>query len=57
MGISTDLIRRVLDDVRIQGKTITNYCPVVTTFIEENPSYVDLVDAEHPGRSKIHPRS
>jgi predicted GNAT family acetyltransferase len=48
-GVGTELIRRVLDDVREQGKTITILCPVVRTFIEHNPGYSDLVDAKHPG--------
>jgi predicted GNAT family acetyltransferase len=49
-GIATELIRRVLDDVRADGRTLTNYCPVVASFIEDNPDYGDLVDREHPGR-------
>jgi predicted GNAT family acetyltransferase len=56
-GISAELIRRVLDDVRAQGKTITNYCPVVRAFIERNPEYADLIDAEHPGAVTAHRRS
>lgn len=56
-GIATELIRRVLDDVRAQGKTITNYCPVVRTFLEHNPDYVDLIDTEHPGVVTSHPGS
>jgi predicted GNAT family acetyltransferase len=51
-GIATELIRRVLDDVRAQGKTITATCPIVRTFIEHNPAYADLIDPEHPGASK-----
>ncbi|MGX1548804.1 GNAT family N-acetyltransferase [Streptomyces adustus] len=51
-GIATELIRRVLDDVRVQGKTVTLTCPVVRTFIERNPAYADLVDPEHPGAGK-----
>lgn len=54
-GVSTELIRGVLDDVRAQGKTITNYCPVVWTFLEQNASYGDLVDPVHPGRARIRP--
>ncbi len=46
-GIATELIRRVLDDVRANGRTVTNYCPVVAAFIEQNPDYVDLIDREH----------
>lgn len=48
-GIATDLIRRVLDDVRAHGKTITIVCPIVRTFIERNPEYTDLVNPKHPG--------
>jgi predicted GNAT family acetyltransferase len=48
-GIATDLIRTVLDDVRAQGRTVTNYCPVVAAFIDDHPEYADLVDPEHPG--------
>ncbi|MEV4175421.1 GNAT family N-acetyltransferase [Nonomuraea sp. NPDC049709] len=53
-GIATELIRRVLDDVRAQGKTVTIMCPVVRAFIEHNPEYTDLVDPEHPGVAKGH---
>src|SRR5262245_50383741 len=42
-GIATELIRRVLDDVRSQGKTVTVMCPIVRTFIEHNPAYADLI--------------
>lgn len=51
-GIATELIRRVLDDVRAQGKTVTILCPIVRTFIEKNPGYADLVDPRHPGVTK-----
>ncbi|WP_206068416.1 GNAT family N-acetyltransferase [Nonomuraea composti] len=53
-GIATELIRRVLDDVRAQGKTVTIMCPVVRAFIDHNPEYTDLVDPEHPGVAKGH---
>ncbi|MFL1377744.1 GNAT family N-acetyltransferase [Nocardiopsis protaetiae] len=48
-GIATDLIRRVLDDVRAHGRTVTILCPIVRTFIGRNPEYADLVDPDHPG--------
>jgi predicted GNAT family acetyltransferase len=48
-GIGTELIRRVLDDVRTRRKTVTVLCPVVRTFIEHNPEYADLIDPKHPG--------
>lgn len=53
-GIATELIRRVLDDVRAQGKTVTVMCPIVHTFIEHNPEYADLIDTEHPGVPRGH---
>jgi predicted GNAT family acetyltransferase len=55
-GIATELIRRVLDDVREQDKTIAIMCPIVRTFIENNPEYADLIDPEHPGVTKGLPR-
>jgi predicted GNAT family acetyltransferase len=48
-GIATELIRRVLDDIRAQGRTVTTMCPIVHTFITNNPDYADLVDPRHPG--------
>lgn len=48
-GVGTAMIRRVLDDVRTQGKTITVLCPVVRTFIEHNPEYLELVVQKYPG--------
>jgi predicted GNAT family acetyltransferase len=48
-GVATELIRRVLDDVRAQGKTVTIMCPIVRTFVEHNPEYADLIDPKHPG--------
>jgi predicted GNAT family acetyltransferase len=51
-GIATELIRRVLNDVRADEKTITIFCPVVRTFVEHNPLYADLVDPGRPGMTK-----
>ncbi|MBP2708335.1 N-acetyltransferase [Microbispora sp. RL4-1S] len=51
-GVATELIRRALDDVRTQGKTVTVMCPIVRTFIERNPEYADLIDPKHPGVAK-----
>ncbi|MEU6370934.1 GNAT family N-acetyltransferase [Streptomyces sp. NPDC046931] len=49
-GVATELIRRVLDDVRSRGMTITITCPIVRTFIEHNPEYADLIDPSTQGR-------
>jgi predicted GNAT family acetyltransferase len=51
-GIATELIRRVLDDVRVQSRTLTIMCPIVVTFIQDQPEYANLVDALHPGVMK-----
>lgn len=51
-GIATELIRRVLDDVRARGKTVTILCPIVRAFIEQNPGYADLIDPNHPGAAR-----
>jgi predicted GNAT family acetyltransferase len=51
-GIATELIRRVLDDVRAQGNTVTITCPIVRTFIERNPGYADLIDPKNPGATR-----
>jgi predicted GNAT family acetyltransferase len=56
-GIATELIRRVLDDVRAQGRTVTIMCPIVRTFIEHNPEYADLIDSKRPGVTKGSHRS
>jgi hypothetical protein len=48
-GWSKLLIRFALDDLAAKGATITNYCPVVNRFIEENPGYEQLIDPGHPG--------
>jgi predicted GNAT family acetyltransferase len=48
-GVATELIRRVLDDVREQEKTVTIMCPVVRTFVEHHPQYADLINPNYPG--------
>lgn len=47
--VATELVGRVLDDVRDSGKKITIICPVVGEFIARNPEYLDLIDPVHPG--------
>lgn len=50
-GVATELTRRVLDDVRAQGKTVVNYCPVVEEFVQHNSAYADLIDRSVLGGS------
>jgi len=47
--VATELIARVLDEIRGTGKKITIICPVVGEFIARNPHYADLIDKVHPG--------
>ncbi|WUD70621.1 N-acetyltransferase [Streptomyces sp. NBC_00510] len=47
--VATELISRVLDEIRGSGKKITIICPVVGEFIDRNPEYADLIDKVHPG--------
>lgn len=53
--VASELIARVLDEIRRDGKKITIICPVVGEFIADHPEYSDLIDAGHPG-SGAHPR-
>lgn len=48
-GIATERIRRVLDDVRTTGKTITVLCPIVRAFIDRYLQYADLINRARPG--------
>lgn len=52
--VATELVSRVLDEIRESGKKITIICPVVGEFIARNPRYLDLIDKVHPG-SGAHP--
>lgn len=48
-GVATEMVSRVLDEVRDTGKRITVICRVVGEFIARHPEYADLVDPRHPG--------
>ncbi|MGK5740625.1 GNAT family N-acetyltransferase [Micromonospora sp. URMC 103] len=47
--VATELVARVLDEVRESGKKITIICPVVGRFIARHPEYLDLIDKVRPG--------
>lgn len=53
LGIGKTLAKAALDEVRASRLTVTNYCSFVGGFIEANPEYRDLVDAQHPGTVTI----
>lgn len=52
-GVATEFISRVLDDVRLSGRTVTVICPVIRSFIDKSPQYEDLVDRAHPGVASV----
>lgn len=45
MEIPPKLLRRVLGEIRAQGRTVTATCPYASEFITAHPEYVDLVDS------------
>jgi predicted GNAT family acetyltransferase len=47
--VATELVARVLDEIRESGKKITIICPLVGEFIARNPEYLGLIDRVHPG--------
>lgn len=53
--VASELIARVLDEIRQSGKKITIVCPVVGEFISAHPEYSDLIDPDNPGAG-AHPR-
>ncbi|SEG72583.1 hypothetical protein SAMN05216223_10919 [Actinacidiphila yanglinensis] len=50
-GVGDVLVRRVLDEIRTRGGTITAICPFVVGYLSRTTGYADLVDARHPGYS------
>lgn len=44
-GHGSELVRRVLDDVRRQGLRVRPVCPFVAYFLAEHPEYADLQSA------------
>jgi predicted GNAT family acetyltransferase len=42
-GLAERLITQALDDARKRGLAVLPFCPLVRSFIQSHPSYVDLV--------------
>ena len=42
-GYGSELVRRVLEDIRRQGKTVLPICPYALNFIRRHREYVELV--------------
>lgn len=49
-GIASALVRRVLDDVRAAGGTITPRCPFFVSHFERHPEDADLMAAPRQPR-------
>ena len=48
-GYGSELVRRILDDIRQQGKTVIPICPYALNFIRRHREYVDLVRPDMRG--------
>ncbi len=53
--VATEVISRILEEIRGAGKKITIICPVVGEFVARNPQYLDLIDKTHPGSGAYPP--
>ncbi len=49
-GVGTALARGALDHVRASGRTLVAQCPFIRSYIERQPEYADLVDADLDAR-------
>jgi uncharacterized protein len=49
-GVGTALARGALDQVRASGRTLAAQCPFISSYIERQPEYADLVDADLDAR-------
>ena len=47
-GLSWALVGRALDDIRTRSVTVSNYCPVVSRFVEKHPDYRNLLSMPPP---------
>jgi uncharacterized protein len=49
-GVGSALARGALDDVRASGRVVVAQCPFIRDYIERQPEYADLVDADLAAR-------
>jgi uncharacterized protein len=45
-GYGSELVRRTLEDVRSQGKTVVPICPYALNYIRRHREYIDIVRAD-----------
>jgi len=48
-GVGSAMVRRVFEEIRTRGGTITPICPFVVDYLSKTTVYADLVDLRHPG--------
>lgn len=49
-GVGSELARAALDDVRASGRSMVPQCGFIRDYIERQPEYADLVDADLEAR-------
>ena len=45
-GFGSQLVKRMLDDIRTQGKTVIPICPYALNYIRRHREFLDLVRAD-----------
>lgn len=50
-GVGSAMVRRVLDEIRSRGGTVTAICPFVVDYLARTAAWADLIDPRHPGYS------
>lgn len=45
-GYGSELVRRTLEDVRRQGRTVVPICPYALNYVRRHREYIDVVRAE-----------
>lgn len=49
LGIGSLLVRRAMDDARIEGNTVIALCPFVRRWVDLHPDYLDVVRKPRSG--------
>jgi len=42
-GLGSELVRRMLDDIRSRSTKVLPVCPFVRAFVQRHPEYTDVV--------------
>jgi predicted GNAT family acetyltransferase len=54
-GISSELVARVIDDIRSRGLTVIPQCPFVVRWLERHPEQQDVLSHPLPGHDPSPP--